>query len=214
MLISPKQILIVSLLCSFLLLFFPPKSYAGYPSLLKNGFIDEVDSGAGQNKTNQDNKIKEKRRANDKTGKFSIGVAGGYSTLLGFNFDSLLIGANIGYWINNRIQAGLDFLYHIKYENSNPGEDEGLSSSGVSIMPRFKICILGGSFTPAVEFGLGSFSSWTIYESETDPTLDLGIGFDYYPGGIFSTGINIKTYILPDSDRAFLIMGFWMNYLF
>lgn len=68
--------------------------------------------------------------------------------------DTAVIGANGGYWINNRVQAGLDFLYHIPYKNIDL--DGGPDMNIISIVPKIKVCISKGSITPTLGLGFGA----------------------------------------------------------
>ncbi|MDD5224363.1 MAG: hypothetical protein PHE84_10245 [bacterium] len=194
----------------------------GYPGLLKNGLIDEVDSGDIQVKDKQDNQINEKDKVINKTGKFSVGVEGGYSRLFCYRCylrrDTAVFGVNGGYWINNRVLVGLDFLYHIPYKNTDQdgGPDVGL----ISIVPEVKVRILKGIIKPTLGFGFGAVISYypeNSYDYGNDVTylLNFSGGVDLSIKEFFSAGTNL-TYNIVDwsSEDGFLTLKLGINFLF
>ena len=142
----------------------------------------------------------------DKTGKFSVGVESGYSRIVycymcDLDPNTAVIGINGGYWISNRIWAGLDFLYHIPYKSTDQdgGPDVGL----ISIVPQIKFCILKGIITPTLGLGFGaaiSYSSGASAGDGEDVTylLNFNGGVEAYINEFFSAGINLTYNVLPD----------------
>jgi len=75
-----KLFFALALLFTFHFLLFTSSSFAGYPSLMENDLIDEVDSGDNQGKTNHDDKISGNKNSYDKLG-FYCSVAFRFSEL-------------------------------------------------------------------------------------------------------------------------------------
>ena len=75
-----RIISILFLLLTFYFSLLTSVESAGYPTLLKNGFIDEVDTGGSQGKTKQDDKVSENKHPFDKLG-FHISASLGFCEL-------------------------------------------------------------------------------------------------------------------------------------
>jgi hypothetical protein len=185
--------------------------------------------------TNPDNKISEKNGIN-KAGKFSIGADIGYSRIFGFGVgtdmdgNSFILGINGGYWINDRILAGLDFLYHYDYENTD--YDGGPDIHLTSIIPQIRVCIPNLLITPTLGFGFGpviKFFERFEYATEVTYLINLNGGIEYFfkdrSGMLFSAGINFAYNFAPEwnsrqddylynSTSKYITIGFEVNHLF
>ena len=218
----------------FLLIFYSTFTFAGdYSFLIKNGYIEAVDSQNGQVKNDQDNKITSKEENNYRSGKLSIGMTAGFSHLFLVPDNDVvsaspLIGINAGYWINNRIYAGVGSLYHIYYRSTD--SDGGPDISLVSILPQIKFCIFDKPLTPTLGLGIGSVTRFfdnKILESTTY-YLNINGGYDYYFGDFnkgFSAGINFAYNIVPvwkaktgdylrNETSSYMTILLEINYLF
>jgi hypothetical protein len=116
-----KLFLFFLLLLTFQFSLLTSSAYAGYPSLMKNGFIEEVGSGDDNNKashadhtqTQKDNEGKaldSSPENYDKKGMISFGLEAGYGQSMGFvKYDAPIFGVNFGFWVKKKIQVGLGF---------------------------------------------------------------------------------------------------------
>jgi len=154
-------ILFLLLTTSFLIL--PSSGYADYPTLLKNGFIDEVDSGGGPWKANQEDKGKEKKNPYDGTG-FRISASVGFSDLTYFDYkDSkkpgLTTRVSLDNWFGDHFGLGFEFGLYYQFGSGYNYDDWYLIPNEY-----------GYFLSPYVKFGLLSGNNWKVF-------FDLGLGF-------------------------------------
>ena len=90
---------------------------AGYPTLLKNGFIEEVDSREGQLKTNRNSDVKEQENYFIQKGlhlSLSLGLGIGYH-YLSYETSYLKFGPVLevvtDYWFNDYVAVGMEMGY-------------------------------------------------------------------------------------------------------
>jgi hypothetical protein len=194
-----KLFLFLALLLTFHFLLFTRSSFADYPTLLKNGFIEEVDSSGDQGEVNQIVNGTEKKPLSSKKG-FHILLAP-FGVSKGIDKDKRQEGfisrIFFGYWFNDRLGLGLEggrnqvFCYNV----------DGFRMIEVDyfISPEIKIGIISRSKLGVfLDLGVGIF--WATdpsvywgpdFPSERRTSFNLGLGFYYRINRFFETGIII-----------------------
>ena len=154
-------ILFLLLTTSFLIL--PSSGYAGYPTLLKNGFIDEVDTGSSQGKTVQEDDAKENKNPPDETS-FHLSASVGFTDLtysggVVERKPGLTTKISSDYWISNHFGLGLEFGFHYLF-------GRGYSADAWYMYYDER----NYYFSPYIKLGLLSGANWRIF-------FDLGLGY-------------------------------------
>ena len=139
---------------------------ADYPSLMKNGFIEEVGSEGGNGKTNRNDQVSESKNSSDKVG-FHYSASFGFSEEFHHDngFDMHKPGFNCklagDYWFGNHFGLGIEFqLVNLSGNRFYSHGDYWLSYYDES----------GYYISPYAKFGLITRQNWRIF-------FDLGLGY-------------------------------------
>ena len=160
-------------------------------------------------------------QAADKSGKYSIGMESGYAIPLGdfseYHDESVILGANGGYWINNKILTGLGILYHLNHHNND--SEMGHSINILSVIPQIKVSVFEGPITPTAGLGIGIFRYGLSHDGSRIsfgfvPSAEINLDINEY----FSLEANLKfncNYNFEYNEKVYyLIIGAGANYHF
>lgn len=206
--VCKKPLLFFLLLLTFNFFLFTTSAHTGYQTLPNNGLIYDSNPGNDHGKASHaDNTPIQKddegkaldssHKSDDKTGKISFGLEGGYGQAMGFvKYDAPIVGINFGYWVKKKIQVGLGFQYFMHYKWHS--DTDLVSHSFVTFVPQIKYRILESPLTPIIGAGLGLGLAMNydndnhLYDISPGPILYLGGGVEYDISKNFSIDLNLK----------------------
>ncbi|MCX5858925.1 MAG: outer membrane beta-barrel protein [Proteobacteria bacterium] len=180
---------------------FTSSKHAGYLTLLKNGFIDEVDSGGDKGKVNQNNGEKDKNKFYHQK-KFHISASIGFCEGANSTTNISVGPANyipgsifsllIDYLLNDFVGLGIEGGYHNLYgtEGMDPTK---LDENNFFLSPYFKILMPQSSdWGYFLNFGVGLFmenSGFDEQDSDFRLSFQVGLGINYKITNNFESGL-------------------------